>query len=54
MAQQHTAALHKALTDVVQVAVAADADASKFPQNWMFHVRCVTQRSQQERRVQLC
>lgn len=39
MAQQHTAALHKALTEVVQVAVAADADASKFPQDWMFHVR---------------
>lgn len=39
MAQQHTAALHKALTEVVQVAVAADADASKFPKEWMFHVR---------------
>jgi hypothetical protein len=39
MEQQHIAALHTALSEVVQVAVAADADAAKFPQDWMFHVR---------------
>jgi formamidopyrimidine-DNA glycosylase len=39
MEQQHIAALHTALSEVVQVAVAADADGAKFPKDWMFHVR---------------
>jgi formamidopyrimidine-DNA glycosylase len=37
--EQHIQALHSALQQVVQVAVAADADSSKFPDDWMFHVR---------------
>ena len=39
MGPEHTAALHQALIKVVGVAVAADADSAKFPQDWMFHVR---------------
>lgn len=38
--QEHIAALHQALHNVVQTAVAANADSSKFPPDWMFHVRC--------------
>lgn len=41
MADTHMAAMHKALTEVVQTAVAVDADSSKFPDDWMFHVRWV-------------
>lgn len=41
MGEEHTAALHKCLQEVVQTAVAADADSSKFPADWMFHVRWV-------------
>ncbi|WIA12000.1 hypothetical protein OEZ85_012081 [Tetradesmus obliquus] len=36
---QHVEALHAALQHVVQVAVAANADSSKFPEDWMFHIR---------------
>ncbi|KAF6254681.1 Formamidopyrimidine-DNA glycosylase H2TH domain-containing protein [Scenedesmus sp. NREL 46B-D3] len=36
---QHIAALHTALRDVVQTAVAANADSSRFPDDWMFHIR---------------
>jgi formamidopyrimidine-DNA glycosylase len=36
----HVEALYAALRDVVQTAVAANADASKFPPDWMFHIRC--------------
>jgi formamidopyrimidine-DNA glycosylase len=35
----HLAALHKALKEVVQTAVEANADSSRFPKDWMFHVR---------------
>eukprot|EP00775_Hariotina_reticulata_P012959 gene12959-13088_t len=35
----HMAELHKALRKVVQMAVEANADSSRFPKDWMFHVR---------------
>lgn len=41
LGDQHITALHKALEEVVQTAVAADADSTKFPKDWMFHVRWV-------------
>jgi formamidopyrimidine-DNA glycosylase len=36
---QHVEALYTALRNVVQTAVAANADSSKFPDDWMFHIR---------------
>ena len=33
-------ALHEAIKSVVQLAVSVDADASRFPQTWLFHYRC--------------
>lgn len=36
----HVAALRNALHTVVTTAVTADADSSRFPADWMFHVRC--------------
>lgn len=41
LGDEHVAALHAALKMVIDTAVAADADASKFGDDWMFHVRCV-------------
>lgn len=38
---QHVQALHTALQQVVQTAVAVQADSSRFPPDWMFHVRWV-------------
>lgn len=40
LGDEHIKALHQALREVVQTAVAADADSTKFPKDWMFHVRC--------------
>lgn len=39
LGDEHIKALHQALREVVQTAVAADADSTKFPKDWMFHVR---------------
>ncbi|KAL4420824.1 hypothetical protein ABPG75_010480 [Micractinium tetrahymenae] len=33
------AALHRAIKDVCELAVAADADANRFPDTWLFHYR---------------
>eukprot|EP00879_Flechtneria_rotunda_P020254 GHRR01021302.1.p1 GENE.GHRR01021302.1~~GHRR01021302.1.p1 ORF type:complete len:381 (+),score=101.86 GHRR01021302.1:1920-3062(+) len=36
---EHIEALHTALQQVVQTAVEAKADSSKYPRDWLFHVR---------------
>lgn len=39
LGDQHIAALHAALRDVVATAVEAHADASRYPKSWIFHSR---------------
>lgn len=39
LGEPHIAALHEALGQVVRTAAEVDADSSRFPADWMFHVR---------------
>lgn len=37
--EEQVAALHRAIKDVCELAVAADADSDRFPDSWLFHYR---------------
>jgi len=49
LSQKQISRLHKAIRNVCTIAIRVNADSSKFPKNWLFHVRWRKSRSKKKK-----